>query len=177
MSKLPFYYYKSKVANDITNTQQEELNLYDKLISNTLNQFYIKSCDKYINRYEKEFDIKIDESKDIEFRRSVVISKLRGAGTTTKDMIKNVAKSYTNGDVEVIENTKDYSFIVKFVSILGTPPNLDDLVNAIEDIKPAHLECVYEFKYNTHKVLSKFTHSELSQYTHRAIREEELHVN
>lgn len=177
MSRLPSYYFNSSVAKDITNVLQNDLDLFNFAIESTLNQFYVNECDEYINRYEEEFDIKTDESKDLEFRRNVLISKIRGTGTTTKDMIKNVSDAFTNGDVEVIEDNDNYRFIVKFTSILGIPINLDDLINAIEEIKPAHLECIYEFKYNTHAVLSKFTHSQLMQFTHNELREGDLNVN
>lgn len=149
IKKLPQYYHKSKVANDLLSTIQEELDLFDKRINETLNQFFIINSTTHIARHEKELGIKVDESKDINYRRSVILAKRRGASTTTIEMIKNVARSYTNGEVEVIEDSEHYTFTIKFISILGIPPNIDDFKNAIEEIKPAHLKCLYEFSYMT----------------------------
>lgn len=113
-----------------------------------------------------------DESNYV--RRSRIISKLRGAGTATVAMIKQVAESYTNGEVDVIENFSDYSFTIKFISQRGVPDGINLLKRAIEEIKPAHLHVYYEFQYNTHDDLGGFTHAELSGYTHQGLREEDL---
>jgi hypothetical protein len=61
--------------------------------------------------------------------------------------MKNVSESFTNGEVDIIENNPAYSFTVKFVGSKGIPPNIDDLKAAIEEIKPAHLAVQYEFSY------------------------------
>ena len=65
MSRLPSYYFNSSVAKDITNVLQNDLDLFNFAIESTLKQFYVNECDEYINRYEEEFDIKTDESKDL----------------------------------------------------------------------------------------------------------------
>ncbi|WP_242856117.1 putative phage tail protein [Ruminiclostridium josui] len=77
-----------------------------------------------LNMWEKALGIEIDVSKPLEYRRTRIMSKLRGAGTTTKEMIKNVSESYANGEVDVIENNPDYCFTIKFVGLKGIPPNL-----------------------------------------------------
>lgn len=73
------------------------------------------------------------------------MSKLRGAGTTTAEMIEQVVASFANSDCEVIEHPEDYRFDIKFVGTIGIPPNMDDVRAAIEEIKPAHL--AYQFIY------------------------------
>lgn len=111
-------------------------------------QLNVSSATWGLNIWEKALGIEIDVSKPSEYRRTRIMSKLRGAGTTTKEMIQNVSESYANGEVDVIENNPDYIFTIKFVGLKGIPPNLDDLKKAIEDIKPAHLAVEYEFTYN-----------------------------
>ena len=59
-------------------------------------------------------------------RRENIISKLRSYGTTTKEMIARVAKAFTNGEIEVIEDNPNYSFTIKFTSIVGIPDNLEN---------------------------------------------------
>jgi hypothetical protein len=39
----------------------------------------------------------------------------------------------------------EYRFIIRFIGILGIPPNMAGLIQIIEEIKPAHL--AYEFAY------------------------------
>jgi len=80
-------------------------------------------------------------------RRERIIAKIRGAGTTTVALVKNVAESYANGTVEVVEDNPAYTFLIRFISQHGIPARIDDLKAAIREIKPAHLAVLYEYKY------------------------------
>lgn len=149
LSYMPKYYRKSKVINNINNSNFIELNnLYNRLNS-VLNQFFIDSADFSLEKWEKELGIEVNNNYNTDFRRSRIISKLRGQGTVTVKLIKNVAESFSNGEVDVIEDNHNYSFKVKFIGTRGLPPNLDDFKNSIEDIKPAHLSCIFEFTWLT----------------------------
>ena len=64
-------------------------------------------------------------------------------------MIKNTAEAFSGGEVDIIENFNDYSFIVKFVGVKGIPKNLALFKQMLEEIKPAHLNYELEFTYNT----------------------------
>jgi uncharacterized protein YmfQ (DUF2313 family) len=131
----------------------------------------LDTADLTLERWETEVGIEVKNNYDIEFRKSRIRSKLRGKGTVTVNLMKNVAESFANGEVDIIENNPTYSFTVKFVGSKGIPPNLDDLKAAIEQIKPAHLAVLYEFKYNTYQFLISNTHGQLAAYTHQEIRE------
>ncbi|KIL79603.1 Phage-like element pbsx protein xkdT [Bacillus badius] len=98
-------------------------------------------------KWEVMLGIPVDTSKSLSERRSVVIAKLRGIGTVTKELVKLTAESFEFGEVEVIEG--DGTVTIKFISELGLPPDLSDIQKALRDIVPAHLEIFYEFKYNT----------------------------
>lgn len=149
VSHMPTYYRKSKVIENLHSANATELIRLDTKLDNVLNQFFVNSADYTLERYEQEYGIKTDKSYDIVFRRTIIISKKRGSGTVTPALIKNVAESFDNGIVDVIENNAAYEFTIKFIGTRGIPPNLDDLKRAIEDIKPAHLHCLYEFTYIT----------------------------
>ena len=103
-------------------------------------------------------------------RRERIISKLRGAGVSTRELVERVAESYYNGNVDVTEQYGDYTFTVTFTSTRGLPPGLAQLQAAIEDVKPAHLGVVYVYLYTTHGELAAFTHSALHAYTHAELR-------
>ena len=108
-------------------------------ITLTENQFFVILSDRDIKNHEEDVGLVPDTSADIETRRGRVLSKLRGTGTVTKTMMKNVSKSFVNGDIEIIEYPSKYCFAVKFTSKTGVPYNLDDIKAMIEEIKPAHL--------------------------------------
>lgn len=120
--------------------------------------------------WEKAYGIKTDVSRSDEYRRARILSKMRGAGTTTAALVRNVAESFSNGAVEVIEHPAEYRFEVKFIGTLGVPPNMDDLTAALEEIKPAHLAYAYIILYRTQGVLTAYTHGTLSSYVHDQLR-------
>ena len=85
-------------------------------------------------------------------------------------MIEDVSRSYSNGEVEVIEDNGNSRFVVRFVGTLGIPGNMTDLKLTIEEIKPAHLMVEYEYIYNTWENVGKLTWNEASAYTWEEIR-------
>lgn len=102
-----------------------------------------------LSTWEEALGLPTDVSRDMEFRRTRIVSKLRGSGPVTVEMIKNVAESFSNGEVEIIEHPAEYRFEVKFVGTIGIPPNMDDLTAALEEIKPAYLAYTYVIVYRT----------------------------
>ena len=74
---------------------------------------------------------------------------MRGTGTTTVAMIQNVSESFVNGEVAVVEHNDQYRFDIEMLSVIGIPPNMEDLKAVIEEIKPAHLDYRIIIKYNT----------------------------
>ena len=76
-------------------------------------------------------------------------------------MIQNVAESFSNGAVDVLEYPAEYRFEIKFTGTLGIPPNLDDLSAALEEIKPAHLAYDYIILYRTWGELEEKTWDEI----------------
>jgi len=135
--------------NNLMEADSNELKEFNIKHNETLNQFFVDTSTFALERWERDLGIQINNNKPEAFRRSVVKSKLRGSGTITVKLMQNVSESYSNGEVEVIEQNQDYYFIIKFVGTKGIPPNMDDLQKAIEEIKPAHLAVEYEFTYTT----------------------------
>lgn len=136
-----------------------------------LSQMNVETSTWGLVTWETALGLPTDATKSNEYRRMRIMSKLRGMGTTTKAMIENVAESFSNGDVAIIEYNSESRFEVKFVGTMGIPPNMDDLTAAIEDIKPAHLEYTYIYVFRTNDVLTSYTHEQLKAYTHKTLRE------
>lgn len=144
---MPNYYRKSKVMTELLSSIEKEVNRLNDEVTLTENQFFVLLSDKDIERHERDVGIPLDMSADIDTRRSRVLSKLRGTGTVTKTMMKNVAASFVNGDIEVVEYPSRYCFAVRFTSKDGVPYNIEDIKAMIEEIKPAHLAVEYVFTY------------------------------
>ena len=127
--------------------------------------------------WEQALGIAVDVSKNVEYRRSVIKSKLRGAGTTTVAMIQNTAQSYSNGEVEVTEEATQYAIKITFVGTLGVPPNLDDLTNTLKEIMPAHLRWEYIMIFNTWQAVASHTWGSVAGMTWQELKESELDAN
>ncbi|WP_432406730.1 putative phage tail protein [Wukongibacter sp. M2B1] len=167
---LPSYYKNSKVIADITDTQNEEIEKFIKSVKDTFNQFFIDTADSSLERWERELGIPVNNAKENEYRRSAIKSKLKGSGTVTVDLIKNVCKSYNDDEVDIIEDNSNMRFIVKFLTTKGKPTYIDDLKKVLEEIKPAHLQLDFEYIYNPNSYLKNYHLGWLNAFTNKELR-------
>lgn len=144
---------------------QIELDLVDGKITDTQNQFYVNFATTLLALHEQDVGLPVDIFSSNDIRRSRIISRMRGAGTTTIDKIKSVALSFNNGDVDVAEDYVNYKIIIEFISEIGTPPNFVDLQKIIDDIKPAHLGVEYVFIYNICSTVKAHTCGDIKTMT------------
>lgn len=165
LSYMPKYYVTSKVIDNINAANAAELTNFQNKLNSTLNQFFIDTADFTLERWEKELGLEVNNNLNADFRRSRVKSKLRGTGTCTITLIENVAQSFSNGEVDVIEDNANYSFVIKFVGTLGIPPNMNDLEAIINEIKPAHLGFTFEYTYTVWENVKNLTWEQVSAGT------------
>lgn len=170
MTLLPNYYDQNETMKKLQEILSAESDKLDTQLSTVIAECFVNTASTMLSRYERIYGIEIDISKSKTFRRERIKAKIAGVGTTTKQMIQNVSASYSNGDVEVIEDNENSKFTIKFVGTLGIPDNLADLKLTIEEIKPAHLDVTYEYVYNTYGNIGKLTHGEAAAYTHGELR-------
>lgn len=147
LSYLPEYYEHSRVIRADMHAKGTELDALDRALNETLDQFFVRTATWGLRHWEEELGIPVETAKPLEQRRSLVESKLRGAGKFTGQLVKKVAESYHGGEVDISFQPERWSFTVKFVDTVGIPPNLDDLRAVLEDLKPAHMAIEYEFNY------------------------------
>ncbi|MEG1152404.1 MAG: YmfQ family protein [Oscillospiraceae bacterium] len=171
---LPSFYYASTEVKNIQASIEVEAEQLKANITDLLNQLYVTTATWGLDYWETYLGIEIDKTQTNRDRQSRILTRLRGQGTITKDMIKNVCESFIGGEVEIIENSIDYSFNIKFVSVIGIPSNLEYLSASIEEIKPAHLAYTFEFTFNTYDVLAQYSYDYLSQFTYDELREKDL---
>ena len=117
----------------------------DDWMEDIVNQSFVETATWGLSRWEGIFGIVPNESKPQDQRRAVIKSKIRGAGVTTVALVKEVAESWYNGDIEVTE--EQLKVIVKFNSNYGVPSNLSDVEKGLREIIPAHLLIEYLFSY------------------------------
>lgn len=150
LSYCPVYYAPSRVFKYYLQSSGMEIDEQKQGLKSILQSMFVNTApDWALDIWEKELDLVSFAEKPLDQRRSRIISKIRGKGMVTVPLIKSVAESYVYGTVSVTEHPQQYSFTIKFLDSRGIPPNYADLQTAIEEIKPAHLEVVYEFLFTT----------------------------
>lgn len=143
---LPPYERESEVFKEII--QAEEMQ-FDKLcidIQDLEKQLFIDSATWGLAIYEKELKLPIRPNKSLEERRSIIKAKWRGTGKVDAEMIKAIVKAFTNSDVEVTFNGR-INIIFNNEKVIRL--NISDMYNAIDEIKPAHLDYDFTSQHNT----------------------------
>lgn len=127
--------------------------------------FIVDSTEETISRWEKFMKLKPMENYTLQDRIERVIYTIQAKGIFTPSFLKEQAKIFTNGEIEVIENFNDYHFIISFTSVIGIPPNMDNFKEMVDLNKPAHLTYEIRIRYRTWGELSPYTWGELEPFT------------
>lgn len=171
MEHLPPYYRGNKTMEELQDILTVKVDEAALELQETVNQCFIGTAAALLSRYEKIYGLTVDVTKSNVFRRERLLAKARGTGTVTKKMLAETASAYSNGEVAVIEDAMNNSFVVKFVGTKGIPANMSDLTLTIEEIKPAHLSFIFEYTYNTWKDVRNIKWQDAKAYTWKTFRE------
>ena len=172
LDKFPSFWLGSPEFCDLQQALDPEAAALRAVAEDAMAQLDVNTATWGLKYWEQALGVPVDKEKEPAYRRSRIISKLRGAGVTTTAMVKSVAEAFSNGEVEIISDSAAYTVTIKFVGAIGTPPNMADLTAALRDIMPAHLAWVYEYTYNTWAVTKQHTWAELKSRTWAAVKGE-----
>lgn len=173
-----------KVSKVARNTLQEDLirtlDLICEYAKNDIQKykgllFIAFFNEQQVANYERFMELDYKSGWSLQDRKDRIIYTLLSKNIFTPHVLKEQAKIFTNGEIEIIENYNDYSFIIKFTSVVGIPQNLDNFKNFIYINKPAHLNFSIEFRYNTHNQVAYLLHSSLKTKNHKAIYDTRLY--
>lgn len=148
LATCPNYYETSRVFKAYLQAVGPEMDLFKQGVNEILDQFFVRRSQAWgLDVWEDELALSSYTGKPDQQRQDRLVSKIRGIGTVTIQLVKTTCEAYDGGTVDVTEQPEVYQITVKFIDTRGVPPNLDDLKTAVEEIKPAHLTVVYEFSY------------------------------
>ena len=173
-----------KVSKVARNTLQEDLirtlDLICEYAKNDIQKykellFIAFFNEQQVANYERFMELDYKNGWSLQDRKDRIIYTLLSKNIFTPHVLKDQAKIFTNGEIEVIEDYGNYSFTIKFTSVVGIPQNLDNFKNFIYINKPAHLNFKIEFRYNTHNQVAYLTHNSLKLKTHKAIYDTRLY--
>ncbi|SFA70011.1 putative phage tail protein [Clostridium frigidicarnis] len=166
LNNLHKLYRKDPWLNELFKSTGLTLDEAEKEIDRLYKQYWFDTVDEdFLPLYEKLLGIKSNHKNDIEDRRALVEAKWKSSGGKCDlDLIQAVANSWKNGsvNVEFIEGKIN----LKFIGEHGVPKDLKSLIEALDDIKPAHLALMYTFAYFLiEDIHNKMTIEELQTHT------------
>ncbi|NFG31454.1 DUF2313 domain-containing protein [Clostridium botulinum] len=139
---VPSFISGDKILSKVYEEQQKQVDSTNEDIQDLINQCFIETATWGLDTWEKELGIKNNIDYSYAIRRSRILAKLKGQGTTTIEAIKNICKSFVE-DVEVIEHNQEYYFEINLLSHKGFPSGFDTLYDSIREVKPSHLNTNY----------------------------------
>ncbi|ACD24032.1 DUF2313 domain-containing protein [Clostridium botulinum] len=139
---VPSFLSGDKILSKVYEEQQKQIDSTNADIQDLINQCFVETATWGLDTWEKELGIQSNIGDSYSIRRSRILAKLRGQGTTTIEAIKNICKSFVE-DVEVIEHNSEYYFQINLLSHSGFSKGFDTLYDSIREVKPSHLNTNY----------------------------------
>lgn len=121
---------------------------YDEVsesMTDLFKQYDLEAVTWGIGLWEKLLDFKTDDTKAIEDRRSALRARWQSDGKIDALSIQRICDNWKNGEIQV--DFVEGSVVLKFVGAYGVPVDLEGLLAAVNDVKPAHLAMDYLIKY------------------------------
>lgn len=146
IEREPYYYRKSKVVKDLFDAIQMILDMTDKSIDEADIRLFITTTDDF-TLHERDVGLAVSADTD-ETRRARVIARIQGNGMLTVEALKELVTLYEKSGCTVIEDYPNYTVTLHFNYRMGIPNNIVQLIEAIEEVKPAHISFVYLFDRN-----------------------------
>lgn len=147
IERLPYYYRKSKVVEDLYTAVQSILDKVSADISAEDLMLFITTTTDF-TLHEKDVGLSA-VTADNETKRSRVIARIQGNSVLTKSALSELINIYDKTGITITEEFENYTVTIAFTGRKGKPYNLDEIQAAVEEVKPAHINIEYAFEKNT----------------------------
>ena len=140
---LPENYQNSPETVDLLQSiGQQTDTLYDRYLD-FLNQLQVCTATWGLSFWEQIYGIPADVSKPEQERREILYSKMRAIGSVTPEMIRRIAAAFSEGETFLEENFSQYQFRLILERKISSSDIQENLKQAVEQMKPAHLAWDY----------------------------------
>lgn len=139
------FIYNFQTNKEIFEADGEQLIKLKYYINKIINNCFILLSDESgVEIIEYEFGITPKSTDTLDSRKQRLLAIKRGMATTTPYVIKQICKAYVD-KVNIIQHFEEYYFELQLENInKGFVNFLEDLIEIIEELKPAHLGVIYE---------------------------------
>ena len=105
---VPPFVYEKKEMDALYTAQGYEAGLARHNLEDLVEQCFVSTATWGLIRWEEVFGIATNMSLSYEQRREIIMAKIRGQGTTTAEMIKDVAEAFSLSLIHISEPTRPY---------------------------------------------------------------------
>lgn len=124
-----------------------KLGLTNYMIKLLTDDCYIKTAtEKGLTLMERDYAVVPDSDDTIDDRRNVLLAKRRMNSICTVDNLKQLCKSYSYTDVDIIQHYAQYIVDIVLKSEVGFTKDIDRLSKDVSVFIPAHLETHWKLK-------------------------------
>lgn len=153
MRRMPGYYHKAYVMNIILDALMAEFQRLNAYKEKMQTEMAIDTASDKIGIYENSYGLpQMDDS--LYNRRARVKGRMRGTGNISESEFINILLAYT-GEADIEIDSRNSKIIVKLTDVWGIPPTNADIINTIEDYKPAHFIYKIEYLFTTWQAVSR----------------------
>ncbi|MED4399764.1 putative phage tail protein [Metabacillus fastidiosus] len=135
---LPSYYNESPEVDAIKEANAIEIERKRTEARDLLDQFFVNTAVWGLNDWERVLALSPMPHSSLEFRRQRILAKLNGTAPATAKYLTDLVNVYVkNKDARIVEYNSEYRFEAEIP--LKSDINTDDIRQAVEEVKPAHL--------------------------------------
>lgn len=171
---LPLFMQDYFEMQKITDAQQTEVDrLWLEIENGLADQFVMDATENGVKRWEHILGISPKDTDTLDERKFRILAKLNQELPYTLRKLQESLTNLCGVDGYAIElNAAQYHIQVKLA--LSNENNYQEVVDLLSKMIPANMTQFVQVMYNTHSIVSQFTHGELSVYTHDQIRRDTL---
>ncbi|MBN1079259.1 putative phage tail protein [Clostridium botulinum] len=158
MQYMPTYYQNSKLIIELLESEAIELVKIKLHIEDLQKQLFIETATWGLKAYENLLNIPTNLNFSFEERRRIIKSKILTQGATTINSMKEIAEAFSGGEVNIIEDNLNYSFVIQFIGVKGIPVGLNCCSEVLKEIVPAHLNYSFRYTYTDWREVQKITY-------------------
>lgn len=148
--QLPPFYTQTRPAAELQRVLTEMAARAERDRDFTLEQLFPSTVSGWgLELWERAWGIPVDRSQSDQQRRDRIRAKIKGTGVTTLEVIRAIAQSFSPYPVEVVEEAALYRFVIWYLGTIGEVEHKADLIAAVNELKPAHLDWEIGYRETT----------------------------
>ena len=156
IDRLPGFWAGSPQVVELQRVLDEMVQAAGSSQADTLAQLFLPTATWGLSWWEQAYGITPASGQTEDQRRTRILGKIRGQGVATVALIQATAGAYVDAAVSVEEHPNEFRFTVIFDQIGAQPPEPEEMTDALNEIKPAHLTFDYLYLYHTSDTVGIF---------------------